>query len=120
MTPREFVLRYATRSVSEAPEAESLLTDPSFRVALYGEIHSDPSIDACVLLRQLLDKEIGYRRDVWEGVIPFSPDGPHYAENIYWCGFLLCRYGDPTDVLQLWRAKNVNMTPGAERTCNPS
>ena len=107
MTPREFVLRYATRSLSGAPEAESLVTDPGFRVALYREIHSDESVDARVLLRELLDKEIDYRRDSWEK--PIDPDEPDYFENIYWCGFLLYRCGDPQDALQIWRAKNLNM-----------
>ncbi|HTS27714.1 MAG TPA: hypothetical protein VMH81_17690 [Bryobacteraceae bacterium] len=72
MTPREFVPRFAARSVSDAPEAESLLTDPSFRAALYREIHNSLPVDARVLLRQLLNKEIDYRRGAWEPSKPLD------------------------------------------------
>jgi hypothetical protein len=76
-----------------------LIDDASFREGLYREIHQRPSQAHRPLLRELLIKEMKYREE--------DPDSDFF-ENLYWCGFLLYRIGDVSDVALLWQAKNVN------------
>jgi hypothetical protein len=76
-----------------------LIDDASFREGLYSEIHQRPPQAHRPLLQELLIKEMKYREE--------DPDDDFF-ENLYWCGFLLYRIGDVSDVALLWQAKNVN------------
>jgi len=100
MTERDFITQNIGPSVESSVESRRLLDDPLFREGLLREIHGNSSIDVSGLLRRLLQIEIDYRRDSENG---------DYFENLYWCAFLLWRIGDLNDVINLWRAKNVNL-----------
>jgi hypothetical protein len=79
------------------------LTDPAQREQALRQISPEHVKQHHVLLREIFSAEIEYRRrdEEWE-----------YFENLYWCAWLLFLVGDPSDVEQMWVAKNLNMDTG--------
>lgn len=103
MRAAEFIRRYSDFSFASSQEVMTLLDDAAFREALYDQLRYDLSGADGPLLRDLLRKEMTYRKN--------RPDGGFY-ENLYWCAFLLYRVGDVRDVELLWQAKNVDFDTG--------
>jgi hypothetical protein len=98
MTPEHAIEEW--RRDSETQEGHAALADPAFRGQIYRSLHPNPDSADHALLLRLLELEMKYRGDD-------TNSGEHF-ENLYWCGLLVQRLGIITDVLPLWRAKNVN------------
>jgi hypothetical protein len=81
-----------------------LLGDPAFRSSLYRLWHPAPSLEFLPLVRDMFQREAGYRADA-------SNDGEYY-ENIYWNALFLYQIGDFDDVTPMWKAKHINMDTG--------
>lgn len=77
------------------------LNDPATRRRLLARMRPETAHAHHELLRDLLAREVEYRRR--------DPDDDgDFFENLYWVGFLLHCVGDPTDALDLYRAKHTN------------
>ncbi len=94
-----FIMKYSQPDFAISEDTTRLLQDPSFRESLLKELHGIVNQSHAQLLREILTREMEYRRA--------EPTGDLY-ENLYWAAFLLYRIGDLNDVLLLWRAKNLD------------
>ena len=101
MTPEDFL----TDIVVNMEQRRSLLSSPAFREALYRHIHPKANSAHLPLLRLLFTLEQEYRSSE---ELQEADDYAHF-ENLYWCAFFLFQVGDITDVIQMWRAKNIDM-----------
>ncbi|NEZ64804.1 hypothetical protein D0962_18770 [Leptolyngbyaceae cyanobacterium CCMR0082] len=104
VTPDEFLADVT----GNLDRAHRQLRSPAFREALYRHIHPQAEFAQLSLLRVLFSLEYDYRsnEDAQE------EDDYKYFENIYWCALFLYQIGDVTDVLPMWRAKNIDMDTG--------
>lgn len=91
------------------PELEICLQNPAYRRIAYQYIVKGDISSYRVLLRFLLQEEIGYRNALWNGD---EKDEADYYENIYQCSFLLSRCGNPEDVMLLWKVQYLNQDIG--------
>jgi hypothetical protein len=103
MDAAEFARRYSDLSFASSQELMKLLEDASFREALYDRLRHNLSGADRALLRDLLRKEMTYRKD--------RADDDFY-ENLHWCAFLLYRIGDVRDAELLLQAKNIDFDTG--------
>ncbi|PJC99924.1 hypothetical protein GQ37_006400 [Janthinobacterium sp. BJB1] len=85
------------------------LESPRVRQQLYRILLERPIGPYASLIRQVFEREVQYRKALWQGEIEDDGDA---CEGIYRCAFLLYRVGSTSDIHALWAAKHINMDVG--------
>jgi len=102
-------LRAYIEDGQESDQLEQLLNSPTERQALYRLIVKRPPRPYRLLLLRLLNREIAFRKALWEGSAEFNEES---AEGIFHCAYLLSRCGEAADTKALWKAQYLNQDVG--------
>lgn len=110
MNEKEILNSYLKNDFEIDAKIGETLIDAAFRNSVYSLIPNFPSKDYQNLLTYLFELEIRDRNGELEVNSKYRDED--YFENIYLCGFLLSKIGDPKDVFTIWKAHMLDMDIG--------
>ena len=82
-----------------------VLDDAEFRQDIYTKLHPCPEPSLLALVRELFQREQANR-------FAHEPISNQF-ESLYWAAMFLYQIGDVSDVIPMWKAKNLDMDSGA-------
>ncbi|TGL31337.1 hypothetical protein EHQ52_15480 [Leptospira koniambonensis] len=109
MNEKDILDKYLSNDCKIDTEIETKLIDAAFRNSFYNLVPNFPPRNYQNILIFLFELEIKDRNGELRDNDKYRGE---YFENIYLCGFLLSKVGDPKDVFTIWKAHRMDMDIG--------